>query len=78
MKGLTFSQLVFGFFRRWHAAVADHGFGEREGGALVDVLAVDMLAVGEAMAARILDAPSATGRAPFDFGPQLPPDSEMI
>jgi hypothetical protein len=46
-----------GFLWRRHAAVADHRFGEVDRGALVDVLAVDVIAVREAKAECILNAP---------------------
>ncbi len=61
-----------------HVAVADHGFGECDRGALVDVLTVDVFAMGETVPARILDTPCPALGGPFDFGAQLAPDSEVV
>src|SRR5215467_883307 len=58
---LTFSQLSFGFFRGVHAAVLDHRLREGDCGALVDVRPGDVVAVGEAPAGGVLDAPRYRG-----------------
>ena len=62
LDGLPLSQLALGFLRRRHAAVANHGFGQCDGGRPIDVIAVDVLAMGKAMAGCIFDAPCATRR----------------
>src|SRR5712671_4328240 len=75
---LPFLQLALGFLRRRHAAAPYHGFGEGDGGALVEVFAVNMFAVQEAASACVLDAPGASAGGPFDLGPQLSIDGEVV
>jgi hypothetical protein len=63
---LALSQLAFGFLWSRHATVPDHGFGKRNGGPLVDVLAVNVVAMEQAQPAGVLDAPGPPGGRPLD------------
>jgi hypothetical protein len=59
-----FRKLVVVVLRARDAAVADHRLGQFHGRLGVDVLTVDGVAMGEAAARPILDAPAPTGRRP--------------
>jgi hypothetical protein len=71
-------ELPFGLFRGGHPAVADHALGKTNGSLGVYILCVYMLDVVEAVAGRVLDAPSPPRGAPFDLGPKLSVDGESV
>jgi len=67
-----------GLLRARHGAVDDHALGEADGGLRVDVLANDVLGMGQAMAGGVLDAPCPALRAPFHLGPEGAADGKML
>src|SRR5207302_9978044 len=64
-------------FRRWHTAVADHGFGQFDRGLLRGGLPADAGFMPEALHFRVLDAPRLALLGPLDRAPQLAVDDEQ-
>jgi hypothetical protein len=75
---LAFLQGPTRLLRRRHRTVTDHTLGELDGGVLIDMGGVGMLAVCKATALCALDAPRLAPGRPLDLGPQLTVDCQMI
>src|SRR5262245_52642238 len=57
-QALALSQRRFGFLGRRHSAIPNHPLRQTDSGLSVRILCVYMVTVGQAVAGRILDAPS--------------------
>jgi hypothetical protein len=71
-------ELLPGLFRRRHAAVDDYALGEPDRRLRIWIAADDVLGVKQAVAGGILDAPCLARRRPFDLGPHLLADDEVV